>query len=284
MRTIQAKSIIQPSGNFNLLRGCTHGCIYCDSRSACYDVGPFEDIAVKEGAIETLNRELASMRTKKVLRTGGMSDPYVHAEKDLELMKRALKAIEGHNQGISVLTKSAMILRDIDRYDAINRKTKAIVQLTITTPHDTIARIIEPHVTLPSKRFETLKAFSERGITTGLWMTPLLPFITDKPEDARLIVRKAKAAGVAFIRVFGMGTTMREGSREHFYKALDEHFPGLKERYKRTYGNQYICDSPLSQELWDAFEDACEEHGILFREEDIESLFRFNQGEQLTLL
>ncbi|MFW5894917.1 MAG: radical SAM protein, partial [Bacillota bacterium] len=268
---------------FNLIRGCTHGCIYCDSRSACYDIGPFEDIAIKKNAIGIMTIELARMKTKKILRTGGMSDPYVHAEKDLGLMKKALKAIHDHAQGISVLTKSAMILRDLDLYKAINQKTKAIVQLTVTTPDDSLARIIEPRVTLPSKRFETLKAFSDQGITTGIWMTPLLPFITDTPGGIRRIVEKAKKAGVTFIRVFGMGTTMREGSREYFYQALDRHFPTLKERYIKTFGNQYICDSQRAPLLWKVFRESCEAHGILYQHEAIDALFNLDHDTQLSL-
>ena len=283
MRTLEAKSIIQSSGNFNLIRGCTHGCIYCDSRSECYNVGPFEDIAVKENAIALLNKELSSLRSTKMFRTGGMSDPYVHAEKSMRLMEKTLKAFKAHRQGISVLTKSDLILRDMELYQSINRLTKAIVQLTITTPHDAIAKIIEPSVALPSRRFEVLKAFSDEGITTGIWMTPLLPFITDIPDDVRLIVKKAKEAGVSFIRVFGMGTTMRDGSREYFYKKLDEHYPGLKEKYKKTFGQSYICDSPNSDELWRVFKEVCEKEDILYKHEDIDALFNLNHTSQLSL-
>ncbi|MFP4078802.1 MAG: radical SAM protein, partial [Candidatus Izemoplasmataceae bacterium] len=213
----------------------------------------------------------------------GMSDPYVHMEKDLGLMKQALKAIHDHAHGISVLTKSAMILRDMDLYKAIHQRAKAIVQFTVTTPYDAIARIIEPRVTLPSKRFETLKAFSDQGMTTGIWMTPILPFITDTPDAVRLIVKKAKAAGVTFIRVFGMGTTMREGSRDYFYQALDKHYPTLKDRYIKTYGNKYICDSPRSEELWKAFRESCEAYGMLYRHEAIDALFELRKTTQMTL-
>ena len=283
MRYITAKKIIQANNNFNLIRGCTHGCIYCDSRSVCYQVDDFENIAVKENALKLIEHELSRKRKKTMLTTGAMSDPYVHAESHLRLMEGTLKLIEKYGFGISVLTKSKMILRDINLYKKINNKYKAIVQLTITTTDDELAKIIEPNVSLPSERLNVLKAFSDEGITTGIWMTPLLPFISDTEENIKSIVKKASECGVKFIINFGIGTTMREGSRDYFYQKLDESFPGLKAKYIATYGEKYICDSPNALYLKRVFEQACIDHKILYKHQEIWDLFKYEPNHQLSL-
>ncbi len=282
MRYIDVKRIVQPNNNFNLYRGCTHGCIYCDSRSLCYEVGDFENIAVKKDALELMESELSRKRKKAILTTGSMSDPYVHIESGLKITEGALKLIEKYGFGVSVLTKSAMILRDIEIYKNINRRFKAIVSLTLTTTDDLLASVIEPHVSLPSERLEVLRKFSDQGITTGVWMSPILPFLEDNEKNIKAIVDKAKAAGVTYILCFGLGTTMREGSREYFYKNLDLHFPGLKEQYIKTYKNSYICPSPVADKLYKVFSAMCEELGIIYRQEEISQLFKSN-NEQLSL-
>jgi len=282
MRYIDVKRIVQPNNNFNLYRGCTHGCIYCDSRSLCYEVGDFENVAVKKDALKLMESELSRKRKKVVLTTGSMSDPYVHLEKELKITEGALKLIEKYGFGVSVLTKSAMILRDIEIYKRINRQFKAIVSLTLTTTDDLLASVIEPHVSLPSERLEVLRKFSDAGITIGVWMSPILPYLEDNEENIRAIVSKAKAAGVTYILCFGVGTTMREGSREYFYKNLDLHFPSLKEQYVKTYNNNYICPSPVAEKLYQIFTTMCDEFGIIYHEDEIFKLFKSNK-EQMRL-
>lgn len=283
MQTTAAKSIIQANHNFNLTRGCTHGCIYCDTRSVCYQVGPLEVITLKEHALQTMAKELGRKRRKVVLTTGAMSDPYLPHEAVLSLMRGALKLIADHYFGIAVLTKSDRILLDIDLYALIHSRAKAIVQLTITTTDDDLAAKIEPHVSRPSKRLEALGKFAQRGIPTGIWLTPVLPWLTDTEENIQAIVTAAAAHGVTFIRNFGMGTTMRTGSREYFYERLDALFPGLKARYMQTFGNCYVCPSPNHAHLEQVFQTACEQYGILYKEADIQALFRLDTFEQGTL-
>ncbi len=283
MRTIAVKRIIQPNNNFNLYRGCTHGCIYCDSRSDCYQVGDFENVAIKQNAVALVAKELASKRHKTVLTTGSMSDPYVQIEKELEITKQVLQLIEKYRFGVSVLTKSDLLLRDIDIYERINKNHKAIVQMTVTTTDDRLARIIEPRVSPPSRRFAVLREFSARGITTGIWMTPILPFIEDTEANILAIVENARAAGVAFIIAFGIGTTMRAGSREHYYDHLDRLFPGVKQRYIDTYGDKYICNSPDSKRLLEVFRTACDRLGIIHDQQTIRDLFKMRAPEQMTL-
>ncbi len=273
---IEARSLLNATGNFNLYRGCTHGCIYCDSRSTCYRNGDFETIKVKADAAKLLQGELERKKEKRLLRTGGMSDPYVHLEEKLGTMRTVLKVIHTAGFGISVLTKSALVSRDLDLYKKIDERYKAIVQMTITTTSDTLASQIEPRVSPPSERLAVLKAYSDQGITTGIWMTPLLPFLTDTKENIIAIVKAAQAAGVTFIRHFGIGTTMREGSREYFYQQLDTLFPHLKSKYQKTYGNRYICASLSEKELSMVFETACKHAGILYKPEEIDALFKKN--------
>ncbi len=283
MRYIEAKTIIQSNHNFNLYRGCTHGCIYCDARSDCYQVGDFENVAVKKDALSILASELSKKRKKSILTTGAMSDPYVHIEKQLLLMKETLNLVYKYGFGISVLTKSTLILRDLEMYKKINEAHKAIVQLTITTADDALAKIIEPHVALPSERFDALKQFSDAKITTGIWMTPILPFINDTIDNIKRIVENASASGVSFIVSFGMGTTIRAGSREYFYEQLDKSFPTLKNKYIHTFKDKYICDSPNAKTLTKVFESLCEHFGILYKQKDINALIQQKTIQQQTL-
>ncbi|MFP4287010.1 MAG: radical SAM protein [Candidatus Izemoplasmataceae bacterium] len=281
---IEAKSIVLPNKTFNLYKGCSHGCIYCDSRSLCYQIDQFEQVKVKKDAVTILSKELASKQIKAILKTGGMSDPYVHIEKQLEITKKSLEIIYHYGFGINVLTKSNMILRDLKLYEKINKRHKAIVQMTITTTDDYLAKLIEPNVTLPSDRLKTLKIFSDSGITTGIWMTPLLPYINDTKVNITSIIKAASKANVKFIIVFGFGTTLREGSREYFYQALDEKFPGYRKLYEKTYKNQYICDSPKALELKRHFEETCELYNIIYKHDEISELCAHKPYIQQTLL
>ena len=283
MRFIEAKSMIQSNHNFNLIKGCTHGCIYCDSRSECYQIKAFENVAIKKDALLIMENELQRKRQKALLSTGGMSDPYVHLESRLLLMQNTLKLIYKYGFGISVLTKSTMILRDLALYEKINERYKSVVQLTITTTDDKLAKIIEPHVSLPSERLKALKIFAASGIITGIWMTPILPYINDTEVNIKNIVKKAAEHDVKFIVSFGMGTTMRKGSREYFYKELDKSFPGLKQKYMNTYGDRYICDSPKATPLQKVFEASCETYGLLYKQADIDDLIQYHNHKQQSL-
>ena len=228
MHLVQAKSILSANNGINVYRGCTHGCIYCDSRSLCYHTPqPFEDIEAKENAPQLLEAALRSKRKRCMIGTGAMCDPYLQAEKELKLTRRCLEVISRNGFGAAVLTKSDLIMRDIDLLEQINRDSKAVVQMTLTTADEDLCRIIEPNVCTTARRFEVLCEMRERGIPTVVWFTPLLPFINDTEENVRAIVDYAKRAGCHGVFCFGMGLTLREGNREYFYAALDRHFPGL---------------------------------------------------------
>lgn len=265
MKFIDAKSILSSQNGINLYRGCTHGCIYCDSRSKCYHTPePFEDIEVKQNAPELLEEALKRKRKKCMIGTGSMCDPYLHAERELKLTRRCLEIIDRHGFGVAPLTKSTMILRDLDLYESINRKAKVVVQMTMTTFDENLCKILEPNVSSTLERFEALKIFRDRGIDTVVWFCPLCPFINDSLENLEGILGYCKDAGVKGIINYGMGLTLREGDREYYYAKLDQYFPGLKQKYIDTYGwNAYELTSPNAQKLNRYFKEFCVENKII---------------------
>ena len=288
MHYVKVKGILSPSNGMNLYRGCSHGCIYCDSRSKCYQMNhDFEDIEVKENALELLEAALRRKRKRCMIGTGAMTDPYIPLEKKLGYTRKALLLIERYGFGVALQTKSDLVLRDLDILRRINEKTKAVVQMTLTTADEKLCRIIEPNVSTTNERFEALKALRDAGIPTVVWLCPVLPFINDTEENIRTILGMCVEAGVRGVLCFGMGLTLREGNREYFYRQLDIHFPRLKERYIREYGNNYVVDSPRSTELMRLFHRICEENGILHSNDQIfEYLRKFeekNAAEQLCL-
>ena len=272
MHFVDAKGILTGSGGFygmNIYRGCTHGCIYCDSRSRCYQfTHPFEDIEVKQNAPKLLEKALRSKRRRCMIGTGSMSDPYMHCEEDLQLTRRCLEIILENGFGAAIQTKSDRILRDIDLLEAINRSAKCVVQMTLTTYDDDLCSILEPNVCNTKCRIEVLQKMQERGIPTVVWMTPILPFINDTAENITPILEACVRAGVKGIIDFGMGLTLRDGDREYYYAALDRHFPGMKERYIKRYGNAYELSSPNARELKQVFQKICRENGILSSPEE----------------
>lgn len=264
MHFADAKGILSAKNGMNIYRGCTHGCIYCDSRSKCYRfTHPFEDIEVKQNAPYLLEAALRSKRKRCMIGTGSMSDPYMHCEEKLGLTRRCLEIILKYGFGATVQTKSDRIMRDIGLLGEINRTAKCVVQMTLTTFDDELCRIIEPDVCVTSRRFEVLCEMKKAGIPTIVWMTPILPFINDTEDNIRGLLDMCIQADVKGIICFDMGLTLREGSREYFYSALDRHFPGLKNKYAGLYGNAYEIPSPDSAKLMRIFTDTCKRNGIL---------------------
>jgi DNA repair photolyase len=266
----EAKGILSSSNGMNLYRGCTHGCIYCDSRSVCYHIEhDFEDVEVKSNVPDLLERALRSKRKKCMIGTGSMCDPYMHAEEKLGLTRTCLELIDKYGFGATVITKSDRILRDLDVLKSINAKAKCVVQMTLTTYDEELCRILEPNVCTTKKRFEALKTLRDSGIPTVVWLTPILPFINDTEENVRAILDYCVEARVHGVLCFGMGLTLREGNREYFYKKLDEHFPGLKRRYQQKYGKSYQCLSDNNDYLMGIFRDTCSKHGIVCDNDEI---------------
>ena len=272
MHFVDAKSLLTGGGGhygMNIYRGCTHGCIYCDSRSSCYRfTHPFEDVEVKRNAPELLEAALRSKRKRCMIGTGAMSDPYMHCEEELRLTRKCLEIILRYGFGAAIQTKSDRILRDLDLLEEINRSAKCVVQMTLTTYDDELCGILEPKVCNTKRRIEVLQIMRDRGIPTIVWLTPVLPFINDTAENIAAILDGCVRAGVRGVLDFGMGLTLREGDREYYYAALDRHFPGMKERYIKRYGNAYELPSPHAEELTALFQKICRANGILSSPEE----------------
>ncbi|MCM1065114.1 MAG: radical SAM protein [Eubacterium sp.] len=270
MHFVKAKGILSSKNGMNLYRGCSHGCIYCDSRSKCYHMEhAFEDIEVKENAIELLEVALTHKRKKCMIGTGSMTDPYIPLEMEIGNVRKALHIIYEHGFGFAVITKSARILRDLELLQKINEKTKCVVQMTLTTYDENLCKKIEPNVSTTKERFDVLKKLRDAGIPTVVWLTPILPFINDTEDNISGILDMCIEAKVYGIICFGMGLTLREGNREYFYERLDNIFPQLKEKYMRTYGNQYMIESPYSRQLMSLFYQKSNKAGIVYNNEQI---------------
>ena len=287
MHKVQVKGILSAKNGMNLYRGCQHGCIYCDSRSSCYQMHhDFEDIEVKENALELLEDALRRKRKPCMIGTGSMSDPYMPLEEELGYTRRALELILQYGCGATLITKSDRVLRDLDLLKAINDRTKCVVQMTLTTWNRNLCRKLEPGVCDTQARIEALRQLQAAGIPTVVWLCPILPWINDTPENIRAIVEACAGVGVHGMICFGMGLTLRQGSREYFYRQLDRLFPGMKEKYIRRYGDAYMLDSPRSRELMALFHSLCAEHGILHNNDAVfawMSAFEEKRPAQLSL-
>lgn len=289
MHEVNVKGILSAKNGMNIYRGCLHGCIYCDSRSLCYQMKhKFEDIEVKANAVELLENALRRKRNKCMIGTGAMSDPYMPIEEKLSNMRKCLEVIERYGFGVTMITKSTKVLRDLDLLKKINEKSKCVVQMTLTTYDEDLCRIVEPNVETTYERFRALEILRDNGIPTVVWLCPILPFINDTEENIRGILDYCVRAKVKGIINFDMGVTLRDGNRAYFYKKLDEHFPGLKEKYIRMYGNSYQLSSPNSRKLNMIYKSECIKNGIMC---DVNECFEYlnkyedkYSGEQISLI
>ncbi len=247
--------------NMNLYRGCQHRCIYCDSRSECYQIENFDrDVLVKANAIDLLRQELARKRVKGVIGTGAMNDPYMPVERDLNLTGRALEVIAQFRFSVHVLTKSNLVLRDVDTLCKINERYAA-VSFTITTADDELGKKLEPGASLVSERLKAMRVLAQRGIHTGITMMPILPFIEDNEENITQIVRLAHEYSATYI-IPSFGMTTRDRQRAYYLNKLDELFPGLREKYERRFGDQYHCVANNVPRLTKRFNELCKQYGI----------------------
>lgn len=289
MHKVRVKGILSAKNGMNLYRGCSHGCIYCDSRSRVYGMDhDFEDIEVKENALELLEGRLRSKRKKCMLGMGAMTDPYIPLEETMGLTRGALELALKYGFGMTLITKSSRVLRDIDLISSIYEKSKFVLQMTVTSFDEKLCRIIEPHVSTTRERFETIGLFRERGIPVVVWLCPILPYINDSLDNIAPILEKCIELGVEGVLCFGMGVTLREGNREYFYDKLDRYFPGLKERYIREFGSSYSLSSPHNQDLMDYFKKTCQGAKIMYRPGEIFTYLNTfperKEGNQLSFL
>ena len=275
MHFVQAKSLISSKNGMNLYRGCTHGCIYCDSRSKIYNMNhDFEDIEVKQNSLELLKKALKSKKEKCMIGTGSMTDPYIPLESKLEFVRNSLKLIYRYGFGFTCITKSDLILRDLDLFKKINEKAKTVVQITLTTADEDLCKKIEPNVCTTKRRVEVLKKLNEADIPTVVWLTPFLPYINDTEENINELLDYCIETNVKGIICFNIGLTLRDGNRQYFYKKLDESFPGLKNRYIEKYGSSYVLESENNKELMDLFYKRTAKNNILNKPDDVFSYLR----------
>ena len=256
----------------NIYRGCCHGCLYCDSRSDCYQIDGFDTVRAKADALRVLRDDLARKVRPAFICTGSMSDPYNPFEEELELTRHALELIDAYGCGVAIATKSDLIVRDIDVLTSIQDHSPVICKLTVTTADDALAAKIEPNAPPPARRLAALEKLAGAGLFAGVLLMPVLPFLEDSGENVLSVVEGAAGAGAKFIYP-AFGVTMRQGQREYFLDGLERAFPGqgLKERYLRQYGDRYQCASPRARTLWRVFTEACRKRGILY---DMKSIIR----------
>lgn len=273
MHFVTAKILLSAQNGMNIYRGCTHGCIYCDAQSDCYRMKhAFADVEVKQNAPDLLRAALSKKRKKCMIGTGSMSDPYMHCEEKLLLTRKCLQVIDEFGFGAAIQTKSDRILRDADLLQSINGNAKCVVQTTLTTFDDGLTSIIEPNVCSTNSRYLMLKQMQRLNIPTVVWISPVLPFINDTEKNLRGLLDYCFDANVKGIICFGFGTTMRSGSREPFYAALDKYFPQLKQRYIDVFGYAYNCVSPNHGKLMHVLNEQCEKYGVMH---DTDKIFAY---------
>jgi len=271
IREIEAKTLLSHSSkpdtyfglkyNMNLYRGCQHRCIYCDSRSECYQIEDFDgEVLVKTNAIELLRKELASKRVKGVIGLGSMNDPFMPIERKYRLAGQALEIIAEFGFPIHIITKSDHILDELETIKRIAR-VYATVSFTVTTADDDLATKVEPLAPRPSRRLAAMRVLADNGIQTGVTMMPILPFIEDTEENIRGVVAAAADAGATYILGW-MGMTLRNRQRDYYYRELDRHFPGVREKYREVYRDRYEAESPWSKKLYALFGNLCQQYGL----------------------
>jgi DNA repair photolyase len=255
----------------NLYRGCQHRCIYCDSRSECYQIADFDgEVLVKTNAPELLHKELKSKRVKGYVATGSMNDAYMPLEREIGLTRRALEILLEFAFPLHILTKSDMLLRDaalLAELDSASRSAQspgAVISFTITTADDELARQLEPGAPSPSRRFKALATLAGQGLQTGVMLMPVLPFLEDSPENVAEVVRRAAECGARHV-VPGFGVTLRDRQREHFYRELDARFPGVRAQYERSFGGRYHTPARQTRALEATFLELAELHGLATR-------------------
>ena len=296
MQTIPAKTIVSgysqcgwfgSNYNMNIYKGCCHGCIYCDSRSECYRVENFDTVRAKENALEIIESDLRSKRKKGIVITGSMSDAYNPFEKEQRLTRGALELIDRYGFGIVIDTKSDLVVRDLDLLQSIKKHSPVVVNFTITTADNSLCRKLERNVNPTSERLKALKTLSEGGISCGVLLMPILPFINDNKENISEIVRLSAQSGAKWIYAgSSFFVTLRQNQRDYFYDRLDEIFPNLKKQYIQAFGNNYVCESPNNKFLWNLFETECQKYNLLYCMDEIASQIQNvsnSKEEQLSL-
>ncbi|ALS02256.1 radical SAM protein [Enterococcus silesiacus] len=277
MDYISAKSILSKSRTnewfgtdytMNLYKGCHHGCVYCDSRSECYQIDHFEKVRGKKQAIEILSKELSSKKKKGIVGTGSMSDPYNFFERSQKLTLRSLELFHHFGYGVSIATKSSLVTRDHQLLERIAQHSPVNVSLSVSTMDDELAKKIERAVSLPSQRLEAVRQLATSGIYTGVILMPMLPFLTDDWSTIELVVLKAAEAGAKYVYPF-FGMTLRDRQKEHYFTFLAHYFPEILMKYKENYDRNYFCGIQNQAQITSKFYTLCDKLGMDYQMEKI---------------
>ncbi|MCK4671559.1 MAG: radical SAM protein, partial [Candidatus Aegiribacteria sp.] len=232
------------------------------SRSECYGIDCFDrDVLVKTNAVDLLKNSLPRLRIKGTIGTGSMNDPYQPVEKRIGLTRRALEVIAKNHFPVHVITKSDLVVRDMDLLERIGRVYSAVT-FTVTTADETLAGKLEPFAPSVTARFKAMRQLSERGIHTGITLMPILPFITDNPANILTILDMAAESGAEYIIPF-FGVTLRDRQREHFLREIEKVFPGMNRKYREHFGNMYHCPVSKAGLLEGILREVCGKRSIL---------------------
>ena len=267
--------------NINPYRGCQHDCIYCDSRSDCYQIKNFKDLIVKTNAAELLDKALSVKKRKVTIGTGSMSDPYIPAEKHIKLTEKILQVINKYSFPFHLITKSDLILRDIELLKEIN-KTFLSVCFTITTCNQSLASIIEPKAPSPERRLIAIEQLSKNDIYTGILFQPILPHLLDNEDNIKELVKKAYEHGVKFI-IPWFAVTLRNGQREYFFDKLGKISYELQSSYQTEAKDLYVFNSPRAKDLYRYFEYQCQNLKIAYKMEDVLNYNKLRPYKQMTI-
>ena len=289
MEYIDAKKIVMNTGHLNwdylaheyvmnIYRGCSHGCIYCYARSNYYEkTDNFNCVRVKKDALQIIRDDLRRKVKTGVVMVGSASDSYCPEERELKLTRNTLELINAFDFGMSVITKSSLVTRDTDIMLDIKEHSPVSINFTITCSDDEACRKIEPFATPTSGRFKAIEHLAKNGITTGVLMDPVIPYITDTEENVREMVKKAKYYGAEYIYI-STQVTMADVQRDYFFQEAEKNYPGISEKYKEKYKNYYYCRSPRGRKLWNAFVETCEKEGINYNMRVANQKIRFGYG------
>lgn len=252
VREIEAKSILRKNKKIdswfishygmNLYRGCTHNCTYCDGRTEKYRVeGDFgKEVEVKINALDILKRELDPARKRKPFKGGfmmiggGVGDGYQPLENKYHLTRQALELINHHQLPVHLLTKSTTVIKDLELLKQIQARSRLLVSMSFSSMDDRIGAIFEPGVPPPSERLKTLALFKKEGLNCGVFMLPVIPFITDTADLMEETIQKTSESGLDYL-IFG-GMTLKEGrQKDYFFETLKKYDLRLIKKYEQIF-------------------------------------------------
>jgi len=231
---------------FSPYMACGHRCTYCDGRYEKYHVeGDFDhDITVRENAPELLEKELQKLREPgSICISSGISDPYQPVEEKLEITGKCAEILSRFNHPVIVHTKSSMILRDIDHWEEVHRRSDFTLMISLTMADDSFRSRLEPGASSVEERLNTLAEFRKRGMNAGVLAMPFIPYLTDSREQMAELLKALKRAGVQFAMP-GLLTLKKGRQKDFFLNSSKKEYPDLIEKLSALYSNEDFYGSP----------------------------------------